>query len=80
MVAAQANTWEALLVYLAALFATSVTAVDPESLVTPALIFVLCRFLHTTFYILNKGTLRSLSFAVGYGAGMYLFYLALSVG
>lgn len=79
-VAAQANTWEALLVYLAALFAVTVTGVDPDSIGTACIVFVVCRFLFIIAYLANKDIARSSLFLAGYMSCMYLFYLAISSG
>jgi len=79
-VAAQANTWEALAVYSAAILAVYMAGVDLDSITTPVMVFVALRILYIPIYIGNKDTPRSLIFLVGYGICMYLFYLALAAG
>tara|TARA_R110000823_G_scaffold27609_18_gene80528 strand:- start:15684 stop:16076 length:393 start_codon:yes stop_codon:yes gene_type:complete len=77
-VAAQANSWEALAVFSAAVLAISLSGVVLESIATLALIFTALRVLYIPLYIGNLDALRSLVFLAGYGICMYLFYLALA--
>jgi len=79
-VAAQANSWEALAVYGAAILAVYMAGVDPGSIATPVMVFVALRIAYIPAYIGNKDALRSLIFLAGFGICMYLFYLALSAG
>lgn len=76
-VAAQQNTWEALAVYSAALIAVSITNVAGEAIATACLIFMISRFLFVGFYLINQDKLRTLTFASGFGACLYMFYLAI---
>ncbi|MEZ5567531.1 MAG: MAPEG family protein [Halioglobus sp.] len=77
-VAAQANSWEALAIFSAAVLAISVSGVALASISTLALVFTALRVLYIPLYIGNLDALRSLVFLAGYGICMYLFYLALS--
>jgi len=79
-VAAQANTWEALAVYSAAILAVYIAGVDLARIATPVMVFVALRILYIPIYIGNKDTARSLIFLASYGICMYLFYLALAAG
>lgn len=76
-VAAQANAWEALMVYAAALLAVTIGGVPAADYATLVLVFLLLRIAHGIFYIINQDILRSLAFVGGYGICIYLFILAL---
>ena len=39
-----------------------------------AIIFIIARVLHATFYITNKGTLRSVSYLIGFACTIALFF------
>lgn len=77
-VGAQANTWEALAVFSAAILAVYMAGVDLDSISTQVMLFVALRVAYIPAYIGNKDIPRSLIFLVGYGICVYLFYLALS--
>lgn len=77
-VAAQANTWEALGVYSAAILAVFISGADLQSIGTPIMLFVALRVAYIFLYIGNMDKLRSLSFITGFGICIYLFYIALS--
>ncbi len=77
-VAAQANTWEALGVYSAAILAVFISGIDLQSIGTPITLFVALRIAYIFLYIGNMDKLRSLSFLTGLGICIYLFYIALS--
>lgn len=79
-VAAQANSWEALAVFSAAVLAVFISGVDMQRIATLAMVFVALRIAYIAVYLANQDKLRSLIFLVGYGICMYLFYLALSAG
>ena len=76
-VAAQANAWEALAIFTPAVLVAHVVGVGSGSAAAyAALLFVLARVLHGAFYLIDKDVLRSLSWLVGMGCCIYLFYLA----
>ena len=77
-VAAQANSWEALALFTAAVVATAVSGVELAKIANLALFFTALRIAYIPFYLANKDALRSLSFIGAYGIVMYIFYLALS--
>ncbi len=77
-VAAQANSWEALALFSAAVLAIAVSGVDMESIGSWALAYTLLRIVYIPLYLADRDALRSLTFIAGYGILMYLFYLALS--
>ncbi|MEN0036877.1 MAG: MAPEG family protein [Cellvibrio sp.] len=76
-VAAQQNSWEALLIYSAALLAVVASGVIVEHLALAALIVLLARLLHALFYLTNLDKLRTLSFAIALAPCFYLFYMAI---
>lgn len=74
--AAQQNAWEALPVFSVAVLVAHLAGADPGSSATAAVLFVIARILHPVFYMANQDLLRSTSFAVGFGACLWLFVLA----
>jgi uncharacterized MAPEG superfamily protein len=76
LVAAQLNTWEAIIFYMASIMAVYLAGVDPNYTVVPCIIFVICRVLYIAAYAANKGVLRSLVFIVGTVCCLYMFYMA----
>lgn len=76
--AAQANSWEALAVFSAAILAIFISGVPLQSIATWAMAFVVLRIVYIPMYIGNQDKLRSLVFIAGFGICMYLFYLALN--
>ncbi|HEY9035008.1 MAG TPA: MAPEG family protein [Pseudomonadales bacterium] len=76
-VAAQANAWEALMVYVAALLAVTVSGVPVEKYASLTLLLLLARIAHAVSYIANLDIIRSLVFLAGYGICIYMFVLAL---
>ncbi|MFL3654871.1 MAG: MAPEG family protein [Halioglobus sp.] len=79
-VAAQGNTWEALGVYSAAIFAVFISGIDLQSISTPVIAFVALRVVYIPVYVSNMDKLRSLIYIVGMGICIYLFSTALSAG
>ena len=76
--AAQANSWEALAVFSAAILAVFISGVALRSVATWAMAFVALRIVYIPMYIGNQDKLRSLVFIAGFGICIYLFYLALN--
>ncbi|MBK6512102.1 MAG: MAPEG family protein [Haliea sp.] len=76
--AAQANSWEALAVFSAAILAVFISGVALQSVATWAMAFVALRIVYIPMYIGNQDKLRSLVFIAGFGICIYLFYLALN--
>lgn len=79
-VAAQANCWEALGLYSAALLAIVISGVDMESIATLAMVVAALRIVYVPLYIMDIDKLRSLAFIGSFGISMYFFYLAISAG
>jgi len=75
---AQANSWEALGVFSAAVLAIAISEVGLERIATLALVYTALRIVYIPLYIGNLDALRSLVFVGGYGICIYFFYLALS--
>ena len=75
-VAAQANAWEALLVFGLAVVVAHLAGVDPADATLPCTIFIGARVLHGVCYIADLAPLRSLSFLVATVCCLWLFRLA----
>lgn len=79
-VAAQANTWEALAVFSAAVLAIFIAGIPMDEIASLAMIFTGLRLLYIPAYLADQDAVRSLIYIGGFGICMYLFYLALSAG
>lgn len=80
-VAAQANCWEALAVFTAALVAVGLSGIDVADLpiiATLSMVVVALRVVFVAAYLANIDALRSFMFLGSYGVCMYIFYLALA--
>lgn len=77
-VAAQQNAWEALAIYSAALVSVAVSGVEVVHLEKTAIIVLIARLLHGTFYLANLDKLRTLSFTIAVAACFYLFYVVVA--
>jgi len=75
---AQANSWEALAMFSAAILAVFSSGMDVQRITTLVMVFVALRIVYIPVYIGNLDKLRSLIFLVGLGICMYIFYLALA--
>lgn len=73
---AQANAWEAVPVFTAAVLVAHVSGADPGRSATAATVFVAARVLHALCYLANQDVLRSLVFLVGLASAIWLFVLA----
>lgn len=76
--AAQANAWEALIVFTTVCFIAYASGLDLNRLDGVALLYLAIRVLHPVLYIANLAWLRSGVFAVGMGCCLYIVYLAMS--
>jgi uncharacterized MAPEG superfamily protein len=74
--AAQLNSWEALPVFIAAVMVAHLAGANAGLSAAASILFVAARILHGVFYIKDLAPLRSLAFAVGLGACLWLFGLA----
>jgi len=75
-VAAQANAWEAVAVFTAAVTVNHLRPdADPETSAILAQVFVGARVLHGGFYLADIDKLRSLSFLVALGCAIALFFV-----
>ena len=63
--AAQANAWEALAMFTAAVMIAHLSGVPAEEAAPVTIAFVVARLLHPIFYIIDQWQLRSASFFVG---------------
>ena len=75
-VAAQQNAWEALAIFTAAVFVSHSLGANGEQAATASMVFIAARVLHGVFYLMDKDVLRSLSFLVGFGCSLWLFFMA----
>jgi uncharacterized MAPEG superfamily protein len=78
-VAAQQNSWEALILYSAALLAVIASGLDVKYLAEAAIIVLIGRLLHGVFYLTNLDKLRSLAFVIAAAPCFYLFYVVIVV-
>jgi uncharacterized MAPEG superfamily protein len=74
--AAQANAWEALPVFAAAVLVAHLAGADAGSSATAALVFIAARVGHAGFYLADLDKARSGIFLVGLGCCIWLFVLA----
>ncbi|NVK42755.1 MAG: MAPEG family protein [Oceanospirillaceae bacterium] len=74
--AAQANAWEALMVFGSSCFIGYASGVPLDSLSLVAMVFLVCRILHAVFYIADLAALRSLIFGVASACCLYIVYLS----
>ncbi|MGI9325352.1 MAG: MAPEG family protein [Pseudomonadales bacterium] len=75
---AQANAWEAFIVFTAANFAAYASGIDPDGYwAIAALIWVGARLLHGVFYTLGLAPLRVAAFLTGLLMSLWIFGLAL---
>lgn len=74
---AQTNSFEAFPAFAAAvIIANLIGNINPDTLDTLAMLFIVCRLLYGIFYIANKATLRSLIWLVGIGSWVSIFILS----
>ena len=74
--AAQANAWEAIMLFAPAVLASVAVGVDPNASAPWALTFVAARVLHALFYIVDQDKLRSLAFMVAMACVIAIFIQA----
>ncbi|MBM4247508.1 MAG: MAPEG family protein [Deltaproteobacteria bacterium] len=75
IMAAQANAWEALAVFTAAMVIAQLGGQDPARAARLAQVFVATRLLHPVLYALDLDVLRSLVFIVGLGCLVGLVWI-----
>lgn len=73
--AAQANSWEALTVYVAGLAAAFMGGVNGDSIGLIATIFLVARVAYIACYVANFATLRSLTWLIGFGSCICLIVM-----
>ena len=74
--AAQANAWEALMMFTAAVMIAHLAGVPASEAAPWTIGFVVARLLHATFYIIDQDKLRSASFLLGLVCIITLFVKA----
>ena len=75
--AAQANCFEAFPFFAAAVVLATFTQADAHSVNLLAFIFVASRMAYIACYLADKASARSVFWAVGYGATIWLYVLAI---
>lgn len=73
--AAQANSWEALPIFLAGLFVAHQHQAAQSTVDALALVFVAARLAYIGLYVADKATLRSAVWSVGIGVSAALFFV-----
>jgi len=73
--AAQANSWEALSVYIAGLAAAFIGGVNGDTVGLIATIFLAARVAYIACYLGNLASLRSLTWLVGFGSCLCLIVM-----
>jgi uncharacterized MAPEG superfamily protein len=76
LVAAQANAWEALPFFTAAVVTAHLAGANPGKAATLSEVFVLTRVLHPIFYATDMDKLRSLVFLIGVACVVGLFWIS----
>lgn len=76
LAAAQANAWEALPFFTAAVVTAHLAGADPATSATLSLVFLATRILHPIFYATDLDKLRSVAFLVGFGCVIGLFWIS----
>ena len=74
--AAQANAWEALPFFTAAVVVSHLGGASPSKAALLSEVFVATRLLHPILYLADRDVLRSLVFLVGFGCVVGLFLIA----
>ncbi|MEN8181509.1 MAG: MAPEG family protein [Myxococcota bacterium] len=74
--AAQGNAWEALPVFATSVFVAHFAGADPGTSATLSEVFVVARVVHGILYLANLDVLRTLTFFVGFGCCIGLFWIS----
>ena len=78
--AAQANTWEAIALFTAAVTVAHLAGADERLSAIAAIAFLIARLLHTILYLADLATVRSFAFVIGWASCLWLFVLAIRAG
>jgi len=73
---AQNNSWEAFAPFAAAVIIAHLCHVEQKLIDCISILFIVMRILFGFFYIYNKPTLRTLTWTVGIGCCISLYYLS----
>jgi uncharacterized MAPEG superfamily protein len=73
--AAQANSWEALPIFIAGLFVAHQHQTAQATVDVLALVFIAARLAYVGLYVADKASLRSLLWIAGLGASAALFFV-----
>jgi uncharacterized MAPEG superfamily protein len=78
LLGAQANSWEALIVFSVSVRIAHASGLPLDSLELPALMFLGFRIVYCAMYALDWAWVRSVMFFAGLGCCIYIFMLAAS--
>ena len=76
--AAQANSFEALPIFIAGVLVAQLAGVGASTVNTLAVVFVLLRLLYIALYVTDRAAARSIVWMLGMGVCIALFVLALT--
>lgn len=76
---AQANAWEALTPFAAAVIVASIVGADQARLDIASVVFIIARLMHGIFYLTNQHKIRSIVWFVGIICVFYIYFLAAQV-
>jgi uncharacterized MAPEG superfamily protein len=77
---AQANAWEAVALFTAAVMVAHLAGADADKAALAATVFLVARLAHAFLYLADLDKLRTLSFMVGWLCCLWLFFLAIQAG
>ena len=72
--AAQANSFEALPFFIGGVLVAQQAHIDQSHVDKLALAFIACRVVYIALYVANKGSLRSMVWAIGYACCVAMFF------
>jgi uncharacterized MAPEG superfamily protein len=73
--AAQQNSWEALIVFAAAVFAAHLAGAPQDKANAIAIAFLVARVVYVFFYLADRPTLRSATWLIAFGLCVALFVI-----
>ena len=75
--AAQSNSFEAIPFFAAGVLLALLTGVDHDKIDALSIGFIVARFAYIACYVMDKATLRSIVWSIGYGCVVALYVLAI---
>jgi uncharacterized MAPEG superfamily protein len=74
---AQANSWEALIVFAAGVLTAHVAGAAQPTVDALAIAFIVARVLYIYLYVSDRATFRSFAWFASYGISLAMFFLAI---